>query len=69
MTTDTLIPTVTLTLADRCDASAIGSCAAEVAVWLRGDSAPMLFCNHHWNVSRDAVLALEPHHIQEARGE
>lgn len=64
--TQALMPTTTLTLADRCDASALGACAAEVAVWMQGDSAPMLFCNHHWHVNEDAVRALNPHHIQEA---
>lgn len=66
MSAVTVLPTVTLTLLDRCDASAIGSCAAEVAVWMTEDSAPMLFCNHHWHVNEDAVRALNPFHVQVA---
>ena len=65
MNTTLVRPTIELTLADRCDASALGSCAAEIAVWMRGDNTPMLFCNHHWHVNRDAVLALAPFHVQE----
>lgn len=62
-----LRPKARLTLADRCDASALGSCAAEVAVWMRGDNSPLLFCQHHWHVNRDAVLARNPYHVQEGR--
>lgn len=67
--TTTLTPKIELTLADRCDASALGACAAEVAVWMRGDSNPLLFCNHHWRESKASVLALNPHHIQEDTSE
>ena len=65
METTIVRPEVELTLADRCDASAIGACAAAVAVWLHEGNNPILFCNHHWHASKDAVLALSPFHIQE----
>jgi hypothetical protein len=65
METTLVRPTITLTLADRCDASALGSCAAEVAVWMSEDNEPLLFCHHHFHVNKGAVLALHPFYVQE----
>jgi hypothetical protein len=60
-------PTVELTLADRCDASALGSCAAEVAVWLTEANEPLLFCHHHFHVNKARIAELHPFYVQEGK--
>lgn len=67
MNTTIVRPQVELTLADRCDASALGSCAAEVAVWLSEDNEPLLFCHHHFHVNAARIAELNPFYVQEGK--
>ena len=55
---------VSLTKFDRCCASASGACAATTLVQLHEGSEPLLFCSHHFDVHREALLALHPFLIQ-----
>jgi hypothetical protein len=48
----------TLTLRDRCDASANRVEAAQVAVWLDEEGEPLLFCGHHYSKHESSLAAI-----------
>ena len=61
-------PTLSLTLADRCDATANRTEAAVVAVWLGEGAEPLLFCGHHY-AEHEARLIAAAWHIHDQRTE
>lgn len=64
---EALVETFSLTLRDRCDATANGVEAAQVAVWFKEGQEPLLLCHHHYSQHEAAISNRNPFKIHDQR--